>query len=322
MTLVIGTDEAGYGPNLGPLVVAGTAWRIAGPPEVAAEQAEVMLSAAVTAGLAATRPGGGPLWDDSKRIYRPGHGCAALEHGVLTGLVLATGSVPSGWPALLAALAATEPPTGPPPERAELAALALPRDADPAACLGESADLRRHLERCGVTLLGMACRILHPAEFNALLGEGLNKSDILSQVTLELAAALRAASADEPAIIWCDRHGGRKHYGGLVSRHFEAPLVRAIEETATRSAYLVASPACRVEFCVGGESRVPVALASMTAKYVRELAMQSFNAFWSARMPGLRPTAGYPVDAGRWRNDAAAAIRSLGIGADLVWRRV
>ena len=28
MTLVIGTDEAGYGPNLGPLVVAATAWRV------------------------------------------------------------------------------------------------------------------------------------------------------------------------------------------------------------------------------------------------------------------------------------------------------
>ena len=28
MTLVIGTDEAGYGPNLGPLVVAATAWQV------------------------------------------------------------------------------------------------------------------------------------------------------------------------------------------------------------------------------------------------------------------------------------------------------
>ena len=28
MTLVIGTDEAGYGPNLGPLVVTATLWEI------------------------------------------------------------------------------------------------------------------------------------------------------------------------------------------------------------------------------------------------------------------------------------------------------
>ena len=32
MTLVVGTDEAGYGPNLGPLVVAATCWESACDP--------------------------------------------------------------------------------------------------------------------------------------------------------------------------------------------------------------------------------------------------------------------------------------------------
>jgi hypothetical protein len=59
----------------------------------------------------------------------------------------------------------------------------------------------------------------------------------------------------------------------------------------------------------------------MTAKYVRELAMHAFNAFWSTRLPALRPTAGYPLDARRWRRDAAAAIQSLGIDDEQLWRR-
>jgi hypothetical protein len=38
-------------------------------------------------------------------------------------------------------------------------------------------------------------------------------------------------------------------------------------------------------------------------------------------MPGLRPTAGYPTDALRWRHDAAAAIEREGIADDDLWRR-
>ena len=47
MTLVIGTDEAGYGPNLGPLVVAATAWQV----EADADEAEALLAAAVSDAL-------------------------------------------------------------------------------------------------------------------------------------------------------------------------------------------------------------------------------------------------------------------------------
>ena len=41
-----------------------------------------------------------------------------------------------------------------------------------------------------------------------------------------------------------------------------------------------------------------VALASMAAKYLREVCMLQFNRYWAAQVPGLKPTAGYPTDAG------------------------
>ena len=45
----------------------------------------------------------------------------------------------------------------------------------------------------------------------------------------------------------------------------------------------------------------PTALASMVAKYVAgELSMLAFNRYWCARLPELRPTAGYPTDARRF----------------------
>jgi hypothetical protein len=60
-----------------------------------------------------------------------------------------------------------------------------------------------------------------------------------------------------------------------------------------------------VIFEVEAEARhFPVALASMTAKLVRELAMMRFNRYWSGRMAELKPTAGYRNDAHRWLDDA------------------
>ena len=324
MTLLIGTDEAGYGPNLGPLVVAATAWRVDAPPE----DAEAVLTTAMLEVDAATGAGRGtPLWADSKQIYRGGAGLDRLERGVLIGLGLVSAALPGSWAELAESVGPISPRNGCRDEWRELAPLTVPREADAAECIEQATAVRDLLARHGVVLERIACRGIYPEEFNALLDDGLNKSDILSAATLDLAATLRAVAPHEPAIVWCDRHGGRKRYGGLVARHFDAALVQPLEETPTRSAYQVPAgdrppmQACRIEFCVGGESRPPVALASMAAKYIRELSMHAFNAFWAARVPGLRPTAGYPTDALRWRGDAATAIQQMQLAEDDLWRR-
>lgn len=315
MTVVIGTDEAGYGPNLGPLVVAATAWRVGA-------KAEAVDEPLAAAGQAASQVAGGLLWGDSKRIYRGSNGLAALERGVFTGLLVAGEPLPVDWPALAAALGGIAPPAECcQPDWAALAAVSIPRAADAEHCRAIAARIGSAIRREGVSLESIACRAIYPGEFNALLDTGLNKSDILSRMTLSLAAALRRKYADEPAVIWCDRHGGRKSYAALVSRHFDAPLVQPLEETPASSVYCLPEAEARIAFRVGGESRLPVALASMTAKYVRELAMHAFNTFWSERVPGLAATAGYPVDANRWRAAAGHAVRAAGIADDGLWRR-
>ena len=65
---------------------------------------------------------------------------------------------------------------------------------------------------------------------------------------------------------------------------------------------------------------MPAALASMTAKYLRELTMMAFNEFWQRHIPGLRSTAGYPTDAHRFLGQIAAKQRELGISDPLLWR--
>lgn len=308
MTLVVGTDEAGYGPNLGPLVVAATLWEMDGAPA----DAEAILATAAAAV--------GDPWRDSKQVYRGGSGWAALEHGALAALAITAGTAPIDWRSLVTAVGETAWP-GVPPERDALEALALPQAAPADEIAAQAGAIAAGLAGHGVRLAGVRCRVMHPGEFNRLLDAGLNKSDILSRTTLGLAAGMLPGGPRGPVVIWCDRHGGRRRYAALVAGHFESATLRVLDETAARSCYELPAAGCRIEFTVGGEGRMPVALASMAAKYVRELSMLAFNAHWGARIPGLRETAGYPVDAARWRRDAEAAGRRSAIPWDEVWRR-
>jgi hypothetical protein len=320
MTLVIGTDEAGYGPNLGPLVVAASAWRVTGAGDVGERLSQAADDVARAAGLT-MRP-----WADSKRLHRPGGGLAPLERGVLAALHEATlggcgGPVPADGAALAKRLGFAVDSLFTPPEWGLFGATRLPTDTTPGQIVALAEAAASMFPRHGVECIAITCRVLHPGAFNHLLDAGLNKSDILSQTTLDLAASLRALAPGEPVLVWCDRHGGRKAYAPLVGRHFAAPLVQTLEETPARSRYAIPADRLRIEFAVGGESQVPVALSSMTAKYVRELAMAAFNAHWRERSPGLLPTAGYPLDARRWWEQAAGAVRKSGIGEAMLWRK-
>ena len=68
------------------------------------------------------------------------------------------------------------------------------------------------------------------------------------------------------------------------------------------------------------ESHFPVALASMYCKYVRELFLELFNKYWQERLPGLRPTAGYPRDARRFLKDIDRVKVSLRISDEMLVR--
>jgi len=48
--------------------------------------------------------------------------------------------------------------------------------------------------------------------------------------------------------------------------------------------------------------------------------MQAMNAFWCGRIYGLRPTAGYPVDARRFKASIATVQAELGIDDAVLWR--
>jgi ribonuclease HII len=318
MPLVIGTDEAGYGPNLGPLVVSASVWEV--PEGVRPDDLYRLCRGAVV-----PRPGRndrpGVVMADSKVLYQPGRGLGPLETGVLAALAC-LGRQPESWseawdalaPDSAAARAAVPWYAGydaPVPVRA--VAAEIPPLAD---------GLRVGLAAAGVRLAELRSRAVFPEEFNRLVARHGTKGAALSHVTRALAAGMCEAHAAGPVSIVCDKHGGRNRYRDLLEDHFPASLVEIHGESRAQSVYRFGPAGRRVEvrFRTKAEACLPAALASMASKYLRELAMAALNAFWCGRVPGLRPTAGYPADAKRFKAEIAPVQTQLGIADTILWR--
>ena len=102
------------------------------------------------------------------------------------------------------------------------------------------------------------------------------------------------------------------------------PWAVPVAESAARSSYRVAGLGREVSLTFqprADQSYFCVALASMVSKYLRELFMLEFNAFWRGHVPGLKPTAGYPGDAPRFLAAIREKTRELGIGEGAIWRK-
>jgi ribonuclease HII len=95
-------------------------------------------------------------------------------------------------------------------------------------------------------------------------------------------------------------------------------MIFRVEERHQLSRYRVNSTELR--FQVEGESHFPVAVASIISKYMRELAMELFNQFWSRHCPEVKPTRGYPSDAKRFREAIEQSRARLGIPEHSLWR--
>lgn len=325
MAYLVGLDEAGYGPNLGPLVVAGTLWRV--PDAMLTDDLYHYLPGVRPPGTREQQSAAGLVIGDSKALYRPGSGLGSLELGVFAALhALSARSsadpVPRTWRQLL--LRCDGSCAG------SLDQLPWHREYDGPVPVDASAEQVRAaqsvfseaLRAADVELLSVAARVVFPAAFNIRIAQCGGKGCALSLWTLELCEQLLHPVAEGPILVQCDKHGGRNRYAALLQHVFPEYLIEVREESRQRSVYRWGAPTRRVEasFAVGGERYLPSALASMFAKYLRELTMLAFNVFWQQQVPGLRPTAGYPVDARRFRDAIAAVQIRLGIDDALLWR--
>jgi hypothetical protein len=322
MGILAGIDEAGYGPHLGPLVVSAAAFEFA----ATLPDPDLWQAMAPHISKQPSRRAGGVVICDSKVAYSSGGRLATLERTVL-GFLAAAGQRPRTFAELLDAGAVRSGADG----RAALAPWETPQtilrpiDATADEVDAAAEHLVQGLAAIGARPAGLWVNAASAARLNGLMDGRRNKAGALFTLAADLLGEILRRGAGAPIHVMMDRHGGRRYYADLLSGAFPMTTVEAVEESPTLSRYrlLHGGLATGDAQAVGAvtltvrerceECSTATALASMAAKYVRELAMLQLNAYFQSRVPGLRPTAGYGLDAWRFLDDTAAARAAAGV---------
>ena len=309
MHSVIGVDEAGYGPNLGPLVVTATAWEL--PDKLSVHDFWQTLDSSVSQN---------PTSDarkihvaDSKLVHSSSRGIANLERSVQV-LLESIGVPANDWNALREHLEhRTAELSGEPWFDGTSLTLPISEQNGLDSLAGLFAD---SLSKAGIRSTGVSSSVMRTREFNRRVDQYGSKGIVLSKISLELVESLW--TPEQKTLVVCDKHGGRNRYDEFLQEICGGEFIFRMEEGRARSIYRVGNT--EFHFQTKAEQFFPVAVASMISKYLRESAMELFNRFWLEQIPGLKPTKGYPQDALRFRRDVEEKRQELGIPDEVFWR--
>jgi hypothetical protein len=317
MVVLVGIDEAGFGPILGPLVVSSSTFSL--PQHLLTTDLWQVLKKSV--GDKRKHLAGRLLIADSKKVYSKSLGIRHLERSVL---------------ACLRCLG-EEPGT-----LAELVELVCPncleqlsdypwyKDAGDYCLSTDSADraiassvLADDLTSNDIELLELKSYCLEVAHYNKMVSSVKNKANVLFTAASVLIKNSFDNFAGDDLQIIIDRQGGRVRYRKALQLMFPDTELKIIRESPDVSSYELETKGkrMRLHFVVGADGHyLPVSLASMVSKYIRELLIGSMNRYFAGFHPGLRPTAGYWKDGLRFIEDLKTYIPHLQIDSNQLIR--
>lgn len=304
MAVLVGIDEAGYGPLLGPLVVSSVAFSV--PDDLVKSDLWRVLKAAV--GKRKSKLTGRLLITDSKKAYSRTAGIGHLRRTVLAHLYnlekgLKGPDVTAGE--LLKVLCGScvqRLPEYPWYEDLSNKNLGGNGEDIEIAC----GALKKACSAGGVKLLNMSSRCLDVGYYNKMVTAVKNKATVLFTAVAALIKNSFDAYArvdSEPVQIIIDRQGGRINYRKPLQRMFESMELKVVRQDNKVSSYELTESGrrMRLHFVTAADRKyLTVSLASMTSKFLREILVDSMNSYFLQRCSGLRPTAGYWKDGQRF----------------------
>ncbi|MBC8523153.1 hypothetical protein H8D29_04435 [PVC group bacterium] len=298
MLVYAGIDEAGYGPMFGPLCVGASVLVLENyDPARGEPDLWDILSSAICKKRSDKQKR--IAVNDSKKLKSGStpKGLKHLERGVLAFMVAAGHDKP-----ILDRdfFEATESyiPTNP----WSSLEVPLPIAVDPKSLQIDIACLDRALLNSGVRCDWISCRAIDVKDYN-------QRTSLASKAALNLAMAMQLVESiakrwhyEHPRIM-IDRHGGRIRYRQDLQQAWPEANIQILAENNKMSRYRLNDEGRKVTITFASKSdekHMPVALASMVAKFTRELHMMRFNRYFASLVPDIKPTAGYVQDGRRF----------------------
>ena len=248
-TRVVGIDENGYGPVLGPLIVTAVNIEFDGDPFEDLKTEDFQFPIKV---------------QDSKKVFsRNLSGYQAGE--ILTwGFLLAAGFEAQDIRSMIKKITGEEHYIHPEIEVPIWAKRAI------------NLEIPAYLKKLGIRILEVRAKVLHPADFNEMVELVDNKS-LLDYLLFEHLLWKMEYDFD---VAMMGKIGGTKFYGKNFFLRSGAELVETFMEKKDISGYRLRLPHREFDayFILNGDEKyLPITIASIIGKYLREVFMLSLN---------------------------------------------